>query len=261
MNGRTARLADRRTLALSGRLAREARTVTMRIQRVAKARPMTFESKVAAYLAGRADVFAPVPHLAPLPGKVAPQSCVKLDLSRFANTNPLTAPFNVPNPGRYLFTGLPVGESIVRGVPFRILDPASGAGKGLVVLNGAEACAKFPREVEIPVGCQGRWLCILGNVTGWAAGDPGVGKWGAVGQYEIRYADRTVQTVPLITGRTVDDWARAPAATDVAVGLRKGIWHLNVLTVALKPKPVESIIFRDTGTPAAPVVAAMTVIK
>jgi len=261
VGGRSLRPVDARTLVLLGRPGGWAAPVTLRIRRAAKASPVTFDAKVAAFLAGRVDAFAPIPHLAPIPTDVEASKCVKLDLSRFANTNPLTAPFNVANPGRYLFTGLPVGERVVRGVPFRLLDPADGAGRGLLVLNGAEACAEFPREVEIPVGCQGRWLCILGNVTGWAAGDPGVGKWGAVGRYEIRYADRTVQTVPLITGRTVDDWAQPPAATDVAVGLRKGIWHLNVLTVALKPKPVESILFRDTGTAAAPVVAAMTVVK
>ncbi|MGB2821476.1 MAG: hypothetical protein WBF17_10870, partial [Phycisphaerae bacterium] len=254
-------VTDRRTVILPRELTGRACTVTVRIQRAAKAKRVTFRSKVAAWQAEVAHLFRPIPGLVPPPEKIDERKCVKLDLSRFANTNPLTAPFNVPNPGRYLFTGLPLGDRLVRGLPLHILDPAKNEGNGLVVLNGAQACAAFPREIEVPVGDQGRFLCILGNVTGWAASDAGVGKWGAVGSYEIRYADGTAQTVPLITGRTVDDWAQAPSATDVTVGLAKGIWHLNLLTVALEPKRVASVVIRDAGTPASPVVAAMTLIR
>jgi hypothetical protein len=102
---------------------------------------------------------------------------------------------------------------------------------------------------------------VLGNVTGWAQDDPGTGKWGAVGEYEIQYADGTAQRVPIITGRTADDWAQPPDATDVTVALRGEVWHLNLLVIALEPKPIAAVVIRDTGTPASPVVAAMTLIK
>jgi len=260
LDGRAIRVTDRRALVLPGEPSDKPRAVTVRIRRAAGGR-QTFLSTVAAYRAERADLFRRIPGLASLPGEIDARRCVKLDLSRVANTDPLTAPFNVPNPGKYLFTGLPLGERLIRGVPFRILDPAKGRGKALLVLHGAQACGAMPRKVEVAVGEQGRFLCILGNVTGWAAGDPGTGKWGAVGEYEIRYADGTAQTVPLITGRTVDDWAQPPGATDVTVGLAKGIWHLNLLTVALEPKRVASVVIRDAGTPASPVVAAMTLVR
>ena len=261
IDGTKLQIADRRAVLLPADRARKPCTVTIGIRRVAKGEPMTFASKVAAYQAESVHAFKPIPGLAPPPGKVDERDCVKLGLARFANTNPLTAPFNVPNPGTYLFTGLPLGDQTVAGIPYHVLDPAKNAGKGLLVINGAQACARFPKQVTVPVGAQGRFLCVLGNVTGWASGDPGVGRRGAVAEYEVRYADGTVQKIPLITGRTADDWAMAPSATDLTVGLKAGIWHLNVLTIALKPKPVASVVIRDLGTPASPVIAAITLVK
>ena len=76
--------------------------------------------------------------------------------------------------------------------------------------------------------------------------------------YEIHYADGQQQIVPLVTGRTADDWIGAPEAEEVAVGLRGDPWHLNVLGVALRPVAVEKIVFRDLGTPAAPLLVAVT---
>ena len=98
--------------------------------------------------------------------------------------------------------------------------------------------------IEVPVGIKGRYLCVLGNVTGWGTSDPGVGKWGAVAEYEIRYADGAAQRVPLITGRTADDWATRPRATEVEPALREGIWHLNLITVMLEPKAIKAIVVR-----------------
>ena len=80
-------------------------------------------------------------------------------------------------------------------------------------------------------------------------------------EYVIHYADGQTQTVPLVTGRTADEWAMPPEADEVAVGFRGEPWHLNVLGVTLRPVAVEKIVFRDLGTPAAPVLAAVTLEK
>jgi hypothetical protein len=79
-----------------------------------------------------------------------------------------------------------------------------------------------------------------------------------VAEYVIRYADGTAQVVPWISGRTVDDWAIPPSATEACAGLCGEPWHLNVLGVALRPVEVKEIEFRDLGTPAAPLLAAVT---
>ena len=120
---------------------------------------------------------------------------------------------------------------------------------------------KFPEQVEIPVKQQGRRMFFLGNVHGWSSHDPGTGPWGAVAEYVIHYADGQQQVVPLITGRTVDEWAAAPEATDVQAVLKGTRWHLNLLGVVLRPAAVEKVVFRDLGTPSAPVLVAVTIEK
>ncbi len=211
------------------------------------------------------------PQVKPLPGLVKlplapelkPEQCQTLDLAKLANTDPFTAPFGVPKPGKFLFTGLRVGEQTVGGVPFQVIDPAKNGGKGLVVLHSPQAPKdiKWPTQVEIPVKAQGKRLFVLGNVTGWSPDDEGAGEWGAVAEYVIHYADGQTQAVPLISGRTADDWVLTPVATEAHCGLRGEPWHLNVLGVALRPVAVEKLVFRDLGTPAAPLLAAITMEK
>ncbi len=207
-------------------------------------------------------VFQPIEGLSALP--VIPalknEPCRSIDLREVANTDPFTAPFGVPNPGKFLFTGLKVGEQVVGGVPFSVIDPAENEGRGLIVLHSDKAPKNrhWPTEVAIPVGRQAMRVYFLGNVCGWSSGDGGTAESGAVAEYVIHYADGRQQAVPLLLGRTMDEWAAPPKATDVLIGLRGDPWHLNVLGVDLRPVPVEKIVFRDLGTVSAPVLAAIT---
>lgn len=198
----------------------------------------------------------------PLATPLSPAQCVMLDIGPLANTDPFTAPFGVPKPGKLLFTGLRVGPQVVAGVPFTILDPAKNQGRGLVVLHSPHAPKNraWPQQVEIPVKQRGKRLFFLGAVHGWSPADPGVGPSGALAEFVIQYADGQQQVVPLIAGLTSDDWL-APEADEVFPGLKGDPWHLNVLGVALRPAPIEKIVFRDLGTPAAPVLAAVTLEK
>lgn len=204
----------------------------------------------------------PIPDLVDLPleNELPADRVELLDLSGVANTDPFTAPFGVKNVGKLVFAGLPVGRGVFGGVPFQIVDPGRNDGRGLVVLHSSKAPADVagPRQVIIPVGRRGTRLFFLGNVSGWGGTDPGVGEWGAVAEYIIEYADEVTQTVPLITGRTIEDWTAKPAAMDVFCGLRGDPWHLNVMGVRLRPVAVERIVFHDLGTPAAPLLAAIT---
>jgi len=204
----------------------------------------------------------PIPGLVslPLPEPPAGTPWHLLDLAPLANTDPFAAPFGVPNPGAYLFTGLKTGEQTVAGVPFRVLDPAANAGRALVVLHSPRAPQDraWPKDVEVPVKQSGKRLFFLGNVHGWAANDSGTGDWGAVAEYAISYTDGEIQTVPLITGRTCDDWAGPPSADEAFVGLRGTPWHLNVLGVELKPKAIDKVVFRGLGAQAAAVLVAVT---
>ncbi|MFH1269085.1 MAG: hypothetical protein ABIK89_25440, partial [Planctomycetota bacterium] len=206
----------------------------------------------------------PIPGLVPLPVEtaIAPDECRMLDLAPVANTDPFTAPFGVPQKpdSRFLFTGLAVGEQTIGGVPFRVVDPAKNDGRGMVLLHSPRAPAnrEWPHEVEIPVGEQGRRIFFLGNVHGWSSLDVGAGEWGAVAEYVIHYADGQTQTVPLITGRTIDEWQGSPQADEVLLGPKSESWHVNVLGAALRPERIDKITFRDLDTPAAPVLFAVT---
>jgi hypothetical protein len=184
-----------------------------------------------------------------------------IDLAKAANTDPYTAPFGVKNPGRNLFTGLKPGRQTAGGVPFDIVDAAKNAGRGLIVLHSPHAPQDrtWPTQVELPVGRQGKRMYFLGNVHGWAPADEGVPPLGAIAQYEIIYADGQKQVVPLVPGRTTDDWVSTPEADDAIVGIKGDPWHLNVLGVTLRAVPVAKIIFRDLGTPSAPLLAAVTI--
>ena len=199
----------------------------------------------------------------PLSRPLSSSGCVFADLGTVANTDPLTAPFGVPNPGKLLFTGLPVGQQTAAGVPFHLLDPRKIGGRGLVVLHSEHAPQNrpWPKQVEVPVKAQGKRMYFLGNVHGWSPEDPGSGPQGAIAEYVIHYADGQQQVVPLIPGRTTDDWCQTPQAEEALVGLKGDPWHLNVLGVQLRPAVVEKVVFRDLGTPAAPVLAAITIEK
>lgn len=224
-----------------------------------------FAAVVQLYSANAPVLFQPIPGLVELPfdAPLASQSCQMLDLKPLANTDPFAAPFGVPKPGKLLFTGMPVGQQVLGGVPLEIIDPAKNNGLGLVVLHSPRAPKNrtWPMQVEIPVRAQGRRVFFLGNIHGWASDDPGTGPSGAVGEYVICYADGQKQIVPLITGRTIDEWTASPSVSDAFVALRGSPWHLNLIGATLRPVPVEKIIFRDLGTPAAPVLAAVTLEK
>jgi len=225
-------------------------------------KPWDFPAVVELYRQTAGAAAKPIPGLVPLPlaERPDPARCTFLSLESVANTDPFAAPFGVPNPGKFLFTGLGTGKQTAAGGPFQIIDPAQNQARAFVVLHsprGPQAIA-WPTEVKIPVGAAGKRLFFLGNVHGWSSQDPGTGPWGAVAEYEVVYADGQRQTVPLITGRTIDEWTAGPEADEVQAGLRGEPWHLNVLAVTLRDVPVAEVVFRDLGTPAAPVLAAVT---
>lgn len=207
----------------------------------------------------------PIPGVVELPlaTRPDPAACTTVKLDAVANTDPFKAPFGVPNPGKFLFTGLKAGDQTLQGIPFHIIDPEENDGHSFTVLHSPRGPTniKWPKEVTIPVGAKGKRLFLLGNVHGWSSHDPGTGPWGAVAEYEIVYADGETQTVPLITGRTIDEWAASPEADEVVVAARGTPWHLNILAVDLRDLAIERIVFRDLDTPAAPVLVAVTVQK
>lgn len=190
-----------------------------------------------------------------LPESVRTEACRTIDLSRWANVDALRAPFGVSQPerSRYTFTGVPVGEQTRDGIPFLVPERLS-------VLHGKSASGSFPLEVRILLKTRGGGLFILGNVGGWTGSDSGVGERGAVAENRIRYAEGKEQVVPLMPGMILDDWVAPPMAIEVfPFAQRRSRWHLNLLTIKLRPAPVEALMFRDLGAPTAPLLGAITI--
>jgi hypothetical protein len=241
-------------------LAPEDAYVEIRVERQSASDP-SYEATVARYLSERRGREPELRDVLPWPleDPVDPARCVALDLKPQANVDPFAAPFGTLNPGKYLFTGMPVGAVTAAGIPFEIIDPTQNQGRAFCVLEGTSTSADFPREVEIDVGLAGTRAFFLGQVTGWMGSDPGDPKTHSVAEYVLIYEDGKRQVVPLVSQQTVDDWASPPVAPLTEVGLRGEPWHLSLLAVKLRPKRLERIIFRDHGTPAAPLLAAVAV--
>ena len=165
----------------------------------------------------------PIPGLLAFPLAAAPRcrpAAGRCELEPVANTDPFTAPFGVPQSRQ-----VPVhrvarrpADGRRRAVPDH--RPGENEGRGLVVLHSPRAPAKIvvAEGGRDSGGARGRRLFFLGNVHGWASARSRHGPWGAVAEYEIVYADGQKQTVPLITGRTIDEWTTAPAAEEAHAG-------------------------------------------
>ena len=241
-------------------LAPQSAQLELRIRR-RPASAQSYQTTVAEYLRQRRKAEPKLRDILawPLEEPVDAARCVQLDLREQANVDPFTAPFGTLNPGKYLFTGLQTGSVTVAGVPFEIIDPAENRDRGLCVLEGKSTSADFPREVEIAAGVAGKRAFFLGQVTGWMGSDPGNPKTHSVADYVLIYADGTRQVARLVSQQTVDDWANPPTAPLIEAGLQGDPWHLSVLAVKLRPKKLDRIVFRDHGTPAAPLLAAVTI--
>lgn len=216
----------------------------------------TFRDYALEYDAAREQLLRPVSGLLEDWDPVPAARARPLDLARVAVTDPRRAPFGVDTGGKLTFRGLPTGDVVLAGVPFRLLDPAANGGKGLVVLRGQDASRAFPASVEVPVGLAGRRIFFLGGVGGWTASEPS----GTVAaRLAIEYEDGESESIPLRVGATIDDWLQPPSATQARTALAANGWHLHLLAVPLRPARVRRVRFEDAGTMTAPVLAAITV--
>ncbi len=113
---------------------------------------------------------------------------------------PSTAQHVTPN--HYAAAGLPYGGTVeYGGVTYRFVNPEANAGKAIIVL-------KANQSVTIPVGQEGRALHFLGHVHGKKQARQ-ISQFAStvLGQYVIRYADGTTQTVELVNGVHFDSFS------------------------------------------------------
>ena len=128
-----------------------------------------------------------------------------IDLSQHANRS-----FTDETPGDGLggwtdegendLRNLPVGEWVIEGVPFRILDPAENDGKSCLVLFGNQR-RDFPESITgIPINERLDELHFLHLCT------YGMGREQEVLKYVAHYADGTTVEVPMEGMSQITDW-------------------------------------------------------
>ncbi|EIP97085.1 beta-galactosidase/beta-glucuronidase [Opitutaceae bacterium TAV1] len=139
------------------------------------------------------------------------------------------------------FAGMPTGLQELRGVPFRIIDPAANGGKSCLVLRGSERPG-FPARIDgLPVNRKLTRLFFL-HASAWPGDD--------VGRYRLHYEDGTHHDYLLVNGRNIGDWRtprELPEATPVIVrGNRQGTGLVGVYRAVLEnPHPQKKILTID----------------
>lgn len=131
------------------------------------------------------------------PSQVKEKRLFPIDLS-----GRYTAPLRDETGGKGGFdlSGLPRGEVVLRGIPFRI-------GEGVILVEGEKVRdRRYPSEVEVPVGAKADGLVFLHTCSSDARPRT------PVGQYEVLYADGSTAEISLEYGGQMAEWDRRHAA-------------------------------------------------
>ncbi len=154
---------------------------------------------------------------------------------------------------------LPTGSQTFRGVPFRILDPASNQGRSFVVLKGRKK-PSFPDGVSIPVDhLKASFLYFL-HTCRWGGTAQNI----TVAEYDVVYDDGQVVAIPLRVGVEFnnffnpDDTSASYLAwwhkyKNVEMGINFFPWK--------NPRPdksIQSILFKSRGNMPVPILFAVT---
>ena len=188
--------------------------------------------------------------------------CVPLDLSSAAN---MAFADEVAgdrkggwfDQGNQDFADMPLGDQILAGVPFRILDPAKNNGKSAVLLHGIYR-PYFPDAVTgLRIGFPVRRLYFL-HTAGW--GDkPGT----PVLIYRIHYADGSRLDIPVRMKQEINSWGEIEALPNAKIALERSTpvrKHLQCFpwTNPHPEKSIQSVDLVSLKSGAVPAVVAIT---
>jgi len=133
--------------------------------------------------------------------------------------------------------GLPSGELVLRGVPFRVVDPKDNGGRSAVVLRG-KGTAHLPAGATIPLGRKCRTLYFLHACAS-------AGQQRSAGRYQLLYDDGSTEQAALRPSRDIFDWWQPEDHGAVAVAWEgsnpeRSTIGLGVFPLA-NPKPDRAI--------------------
>ena len=186
-------------------------------------------------------------------------SASHVDLAPVCNAglrNDASPRFGVKEEGENDLRSLPTGEQIFRGIPFRIVDPSTNAGRALVLLRGRQQ-PNAPSQVRIPVGKTFRTAYLLG-ASSWT-------QRGVNLIVEVRYDDGHFESIPLRGYEDLIEWSR-PKDTDRAFVAWEGSNPLKP-KIGLcfleweNPRPTAAVthfLLKESGNDTTPFLAAIT---
>jgi beta-galactosidase len=195
--------------------------------------------------------------------RVSPDACRPIDLRAAANRS-FSDEADGDGKGGWTdqgsndFSTMPLGDQVLQGVPFTILDPAANADRSCIVLGGGGR-PQFPREVlGIPVGgCADRLFFL--HTAAWMAP-----RGTTVLTYRITYADGVRSDIPVRSGFEIADWWNPGELRGALLGLTQTNAQLKDIALFMMPwdnprpdQPIVSIDSISAGT-SVPVVVAIT---
>ena len=187
-----------------------------------------------------------------------------LDLSTVANRG-FTDPFDGKEPGpgdeeqKNALKDLPTGLQTLRGIPFRVLDPAQNVGRSFLVLRG-KALSQYPQGLAIPFGNQTAAELYFLQGCRWASTGPD----NKVAEYDVVYADSQVEMIPLRVERElVNFWGADDTAESCLAWWHKDKGAETGLNLLAWPNPrptvpIQTILFKSEGKAPVPMLFAVT---
>ncbi|MBT3381203.1 MAG: hypothetical protein HN742_37120 [Lentisphaerae bacterium] len=127
---------------------------------------------------------------------------------------------------------LPLGDWVINGVPFHILDPTENRGTSCIVLKGGvDPNLPFPDKVSIPVNQRLSKIHFI-HTAGWGS------KNTAAFRYILHYRDGLTEEVPVVCSKNVDNWwsRKDPPGATMAWSGPGGmapqvrVWHMTHTT-------------------------------
>ncbi len=158
---------------------------------------------------------------------------------------------------------LKTGRRNFYGVPFELIDPATNGGKAVVTLRSRNLTPTLPEAAErIPVNRKVRNLYFL-HAAAW--GTPG-----EIGDYVIRYADGSKETIGIEIPRNCNNWWQGFSENEESRPVPVRVtntptdvpaWRYLRILEWQNPKmdvPIESIDFRSRNDVQTPILLAVS---
>ncbi|MFQ6079471.1 MAG: hypothetical protein ACE5NJ_10110, partial [Thermodesulfobacteriota bacterium] len=137
-----------------------------------------------------------------------------------------------------------ISKETFASVDFKIVDPATNAGKSCIMLKGPQR-GYFPSEVAVDVGAAGAYIYLL-HATAWTP------RAGIAGKIELKYQKGPADIIPVVVGKDVSNWWRPQPLENGKVGwlgyIKMGVPVGVYVSRFVNPSPkrkIERLVFHS----------------